>query len=229
MFRRTLLVFSLLFWAPFKWTPEASDAVPNYQQITVGKPSNKDFQNKTFGFLEILPLPVSYQTNYHPLERCFTGEIYSARPKDPLSSSGLVFIPNDYKEIIGASFLQTLREKNLRVASYSSTDAAATAAVDLLVAIAPTRFAVVNDRRLAQVNVFYRVINPRSGQLFWEGTIKKEWGTNGLPASLDSKGLVFMVGAHSLNFQPERSVLAFTMRQNVQELVSTLERIVKNE
>ena len=183
-------------------------------------------QERTFGLIEIFPLPRHYEKGYVPIERCFTGELWSTNPKSSLMSRGLVFVPSDYKEIVGASFLHALREQKVAVTQHATVEEAARAGADLVVAISPARFAVLADSHTSQVDLHYVVIDPTKRDIIWSGAITNTTRVDDLPPSIHSRTLIFMVGTHSLNFQPERTLLALGTQRNVMDFLRTIETVL---
>ncbi|ODS34112.1 MAG: hypothetical protein SCARUB_00785 [Candidatus Scalindua rubra] len=80
-------------------------------------------ENEKIGYLDFMPLPPNYSSDYFPNERVFTGEVYSKDPTASLSSilsNGYLFVPKDYQTILESSFYHTLISMNLKLKKYKS-------------------------------------------------------------------------------------------------------------
>jgi len=199
---------------------------PGSDNLPAARKPLAQLRQKKIGFVEVFPLSTDSMRGRLPHQRCFTGELYTQKPKSPLSNSGLLFIPSDYVEIIGASFRQVLRDNQLAFEQYSSLETAADAGADILVSMSPMTFSVQHDTQLAQVEIYYHAAQPRTGKRIWDGQITSVRKTANLPRSVHSKTIIFMVGTHGFNFQPERALLAATTYANVVDLLLQLENVL---
>lgn len=179
-----------------------------------------------FGYLDFIPLPHNYPSGYLPHERVFTGEVYAQDPTSSLPASDLRFVPKDYRQILESAFSQGLKTSGLTPSKYSSIREARLAGCDLLVQGVPLAFHV-EDESKAVVTVYYKVFTPNDRRTVWEGQIDTEFAHTGVPRSITGRVLVFLVGSHEFNFQPQRALLAVAAYNNALDFLNTLATVTQ--
>jgi hypothetical protein len=194
----------------------------------LGTPSLTPQKIHKLGVLEIFPMIKSYEPGYTQIERCFTGELLAKEPAASLNPVNLVFVPNDYRQIIEAAFTQAALDRDITPEQLPSLETAASNGVELVVAICPKIFAVPLKSDRSRVDIFYEVFNSHTKQVVFRNDIESNYKQGGMPTTLNGKNLVFMVGTHGANFEAERALLTFTMYRNAKELFSRLEAGVCN-
>jgi hypothetical protein len=183
------------------------------------------FRNDRIAYTDFLPLPPNYPPGYLPNERCFTGEIFSKNPASSLSSGNLLFVPKDYQKILESSFFQTFRASGFDIKKHPSVQEAKTDKASLMIGGIPLIFHVENENR-AIVKIAYKIISLPEERILWEGIIDSQFNHDQVPASISSKTLVFLVGNHQFNFQPQRALLAFASHKNAMDLLSRIRSIL---
>lgn len=173
------------------------------------------------GYLDFIPLPHNYPAGYLPHERVFTGEVFSTDPSSSLPASDLRFVPKDYPQILESAFSQALRTFELTPNKYSSIREARAAGCDLMVQGVPLAFHV-EDESKAVVSIFYKIFTPSDRKTVWEGRIDTEFGHAGVPRSITGRVLVFLVGSHEYNFQPQRTLLTAAAYNNAIDFLTSL-------
>lgn len=176
------------------------------------------------GYLEFVPLPPNYPPEFIPHERVFTGEIFSKDHTTSLPAADLIFVPKDYVHIMESSFFHALRFTGLNVKKYASMREAKSDGCDLLIVGALLAFHV-EDESKALIKIFYKVsslVNPRT---VWEGRIENQFVHTTIPRSISGKALIFLVGSHEFNFQPQRTLLAAAVYNNTMDLLTELKAI----
>lgn len=176
------------------------------------------------GHLPFVPLPPNYPPGYAPHERVFTGEVFTKDPSSTLDPHRLVFFPKDYLTILESSFVQTLRSRGIAAKPYRAISQAREDNCQLLVWGAPLSFHVDGDTN-AIVRILYTVIALPRGDLLAEEVIETPYSDPRMPPSITSDTLVFMVGNHEFNFQPQRALLAIASARNAAALVDKLASI----
>jgi hypothetical protein len=184
-------------------------------------------KNEKIGYIDFIPLPPNYPPGYFLNERGFTGELFSKKPMLPLSSSDILFVPKDYLRILESSFFQTLRYAGFDVQKYSSILDAKMDKASVLILGLPLSFHVVDETK-AVVNISYKIYRLPQEIILWEGPIETQLVHDQLPRSISGKTIIFMVGNHQFNFQPQRALLAIASNKNTVELLNRLEKVWQN-
>lgn len=178
------------------------------------------------GYLDFIPLPRNYPVGYSPHQRVFTGEVFSRNPESGLPSPGLRFVPKDYLLILESAFSQALYGSGVNPTRYTSLQEARASGCDLLIVGAAQEF-YVEDESKAVVKVFYTLYSPSQQRTIWQRSIESEFVHTGLPRSVTGKSLVFLVGSHEFNFQPQRALLAVATYNNTVELLTEFVRATR--
>ena len=177
------------------------------------------------GYLEFIPLPTNYPPEFTPHERVFTGEIFSKDHTTSLPAADLIFVPKDYNNIMESSFFHALRFAGLNVKKYVSMREAKSDGCDLLIVGALLAFHVEDESR-ALIKIFYKVSSLVNQRTVWEGRIENQFIHTTVPRSISSRALIFLVGNHEFNFQPQRTLLAAAVYNNTMDLLTELKAII---
>lgn len=196
---------------------DSPEVISRLKEPTVIEP----LRRAKIGYLDFVPLPQNYPSGYVAHERVFTGEVYSRDPSSSLPSPDLRFVPKDYPRILESAFSQALSASGVTPTKYSSIREARSAGCELLVIAAPLAFHV-DDESKAAVGIFYKVYVPRERKTLWEGRIETEFVHTGVPRSITGRALVFLVGSHEYNFQPQRTLLAAAAFNNALEFLTRI-------
>ncbi len=183
------------------------------------------------GYIDFFSLPPNYPAGYFSNEKCFTGELFSENPMAPLSDSNVLFVPKDYRYILASAFIHTLKAIGINVKKYSSIQEAKMDGASVLILGFPLVFHVESKEK-AIVKISYKLFRLPQETKMWENIIESQFIYDHLPWSISEKTLVFMVGSHQFNFQPQRALLAFVSHKNTLELLARLNTIwndVKNK
>lgn len=173
-------------------------------------------------YLDFLPLPATYPPGYSRAERVFTGEVFAREPGAPLDSQGLLFVPRDHQAILESTFLYTFRSLGIVLRKYPTIHEAESAGCRMLIWGAPVGLHVEDESR-AVVQILYTVFRFPGTALIWQGTVEAEHTRHDLPRSLTGDDLVFLIGNHRFNFQPQRALLAVAIYMSTFKLLSDIE------
>jgi hypothetical protein len=187
-------------------------------------PIFNNLKNKNVGYINFVPLSPNYPFGYLPKERVFTGEIFSSDSKSEISSAEDIFVPEDFLNILEATFENTLRYGQLHPKKYASIKEAGKENVPFVIQGILMDFQVKKEK-VAIVRILYRIYDGFSGKAVWEGEIKNSFVHEKLPSSLQNID-VFLIERHLFNFQPQRTLLAFAVYNNTIDLMNQLKSIV---
>lgn len=173
------------------------------------------------GYLPILALPPNYPIGYVPHKRVFTGEIFTKDSDADLDSGELVFFPKDYLGILESSFVQTVRSHSISVKSYQTIAQARVNHCPLIIWVIPLSF-LVEDETKAFIKILYRAIWLDPNRPFKEWTVETSYTDPQMPRSITSDTLVYMIGHHEFNFQPQRALLTIASVKNIESFLHQL-------
>ncbi|TSA00848.1 MAG: hypothetical protein D4R81_07190 [Nitrospiraceae bacterium] len=199
---------------------DSSEVISSLREPVVAKA----LEGAKIGYLEFVPLPQNYPPEYFPHERVFTDEVFSKDPTVALPSPDLLFVPKDYPSILDSSFSRAAGFSKLTFKKYTSVREATSDGCDLLIVGAPLAFHV-EDESKAVIKIFYKVYSPANQKTVWEGYIENQFLHTAIPRSISDKALIFLVGSHEFNFQPQRVLLAAAVYNNTMELLLELRNI----
>lgn len=201
--------------------------LPAEQSTILIRPGNiaaiKAFQ---FCYEDILSLPHNYPEDYFPHNRVFTDEIYVKTPDTTLPPSDALFIPKDYKSILGSSIYHTFSFYKIPLAksiypNYKGINC------DFLIQVSPIKFHVENDS-LAQIEISYAFYDVQDNSFFEEIMTTNVISEN-MPHTLSGDSLVFMLGNHNINFHPQRYLLAVAVHNNAVKLIERISNVLSKK
>ena len=188
-------------------------------------PTTVILKGKKVGYLDFLPLPVDYPRNYTVSERVFTKEIFTRDPSisiPALVRKKYLFVPNDYLAILESSFTQTMTAEGMNIYKYKSLQDADSDGCDFVIWGAPLEFHAVKGST-AIVSVYYKIYQSPGEKVIWDGSIESKLEKSFLPKSINKEDVIFTIGNHGFNFQPQRSLLAFATYRNTMKFLNELE------
>lgn len=169
-------------------------------------------------YLQPVPLPPNYPRGYQPHPRVFTGEVFSLNPSSSLTDASLLFFPKDYLQILESSTVITFHAQGIKIAAVASLAEARASECELVLQLAPLVFHVEGETT-ATVRILYRAHLLAGLTLVFDTVLGVDVNDPRLPKSITSDALVFLVGNHEFNFQPQRALLALAASRTAEEFL----------
>jgi len=162
--------------------------------------------------VSFLPLPYSFSGSKRPHERVFTDEVYSDRPSDREITGD--FVPKDYLSILNGNLLALAKYHRLTISIVDNSHAIP-ADADLIVLGAVKRFTA---GRAAEVVLDIQLVDPRSSAPLTRKRISRRYSDlSNIPFIPNMP--IHTVGRHSIDFQPQRSLLNLAAYESMLDLL----------
>jgi len=212
-----ILLMCVLVFAVSQASEKAAHAgIRQPEEVSLGP----KVYNSHIVVVSFLPLPYSFPGSKRPHERVFTNEVYSDRPNDRVITGD--FVPKDYLNILNSNLLALAKYHGIRLSIVDNSHAIP-ADADIVVLGAVEKFAA---GKAAEVVLTIQLVDARNGTSLIRKHISRSYSDlSNIPFIPNIP--IHTVGRHSIDFQPQRSLLNLAAYESMLDLLQLIGEGVK--